>query len=317
MKYLKLNTGHQIPMLGYGTWRSKPGIVYDAVRKAIELGYRHFDCAYMYQNESEIGKAFNDAFKAGEVKREDLFVTSKLWNNRHDPKIVQRAFESTLADLNIGYLDLYLIHWPVALKESVLIPESAADMVSLSDLPLAKTWEAMVKLTESDPLKSVGVSNFSEVKIKDITAKVGKKPAVNQVELHPYLQQSSLKSFCDTEEIVLTAYSPLGSYDRPTDRSANNEPNLFEDPILEKIAQEQNISVAQVMLAWAVNRGTTVIPKSTNDERMAQNLAAADIELTDNQMGRITSLDRHYRFVKGDFWCQEGSDYTYEELWNE
>ena len=317
MKYLKLNTGHQIPMLGYGTWRSKPGIVYDAVRKAIELGYRHFDCAYMYQNESEIGKAFNDAFKAGEVKREDLFVTSKLWNNRHDPKIVQRAFESTLADLNIGYLDLYLIHWPVALKESVLIPESAADMVSLSDLPLAKTWEAMVKLTESDPLKSVGVSNFSEVKIKDITAKVGMKPAVNQVELHPYLQQSSLKSFCDTEEIVLTAYSPLGSYDRPTDRSANNEPNLFEDPILEKIAQEQNISVAQVMLAWAVNRGTTVIPKSTNDERMAQNLAAADIELTDNQMGRITSLDRHYRFVKGDFWCQEGSDYTYEELWNE
>lgn len=317
MKNLKLNTGYTIPILGYGTWRSKPGIVYDAVRKAIELGYRHFDCAYMYQNEAEIGKAFNDAFDAGDVKREDLFVTSKLWNNRHDPKIVQRAFEGTLSDLNIGYLDLYLIHWPVALKESVLIPESAADMVSLSDLPLSKTWDAMVKVAETDLLKSVGVSNFSETKIKDITAKTGVKPAINQVELHPYLQQSSLKNFCDSQEILLTAYSPLGSYDRPTDRSASNEPNLFEDPILEKIAEELQISVAQVMLAWAVNRGTTVIPKSTNPERMAQNLAAAEIELTDNQMGRITTLDRHYRFVKGDFWCQKGSDYIFEDFWDE
>lgn len=306
-----------MPALGLGTWKSAPGEVYDAVRTAINVGYRHFDCAHLYMNEPEIGEAFADAFKAGDVTREELFVTSKLWNNSHRKEQIRPAFDLTVKNLQVGYLDLYLIHWPVVLKDDVNFPEKGDDLVSLNETPLAETWKGMIDLQKSGDVKHVGVSNFSPKKIQDVWDKTGVKPEVNQVEMHPFMQQKALKAYCDENSIILTAYAPLGSADRPKNRINEGEPNLFHNETIKQIAADKDISEAQVMLAWAVNYGVTVIPKSVNEGRLKENLAAADIELSADEMEALADIDLNSRYVKGDFWCLEGSDYTLENLWDE
>ncbi len=315
MKYLPFTNGDQIPALGLGTWKSQPGEVYQAVRKALEIGYTHFDCAFVYGNEKEIGQAFSDAFKAGDAKREKLFVTSKLWNNRHRKEQIQAACEGTLADLGLDYLDLYLIHWPVVVADHTNFPQTADDLVSLKTTPLEETWEGMVHLKKMGLSRHIGVSNFSIGKIELVTNATGVKPEMNQVESHPFLQQPLLKSYCDAHGILLTAYSPLGSSDRPANRIVEGEPKLFDNPVIGEIAGSKGISAAQVMLAWAVNRGTVVIPKSVNPDRLKQNLEAADISLSPEEMEKLASVNRDYRYIKGDFWCLPGSDYTVESLW--
>lgn len=304
-----------MPALGLGTWKSKPGEVYEAVRKAIEIGYTHFDCAFVYGNEKEIGQAFADAFKAGDTQRENLFITSKLWNNKHRAEQTQGALEGTLSDLGLDYLNLYLIHWPVVVADHTNFPQSADDLVSLKTTPLEETWGAMVKLKEKGLTRHIGVSNFSPAKIELVTKATGVMPEVDQVESHPFHQQPMLKKYCDENGIIFTAYSPLGSADRPANRIVENEPRLFDNEIINAIAEETNISPAQVMLAWAVNRGTSVIPKSVNAERLKQNLAAADISLSAEQMAKLDLVNKDYRYIKGDFWCLEGSDYTLDSLW--
>lgn len=317
MNYLTFDNGDKMPVLGLGTWKSAKGEVYEAIRTAIKLGYRHFDCAHLYMNEAEIGEAFTAAFEDGDVKREDLFVTSKLWNNRHRTEQVREAFDLTVKNLQVGYLDLYLIHWPVVLKDDVTFPEKGDELVSLKRTPLSETWKGMIQLKESGDAKHIGVSNFSIEKIQDVWDETGVKPEVNQVEMHPFMQQKPLKKYCDDNGILITGYSPLGSSDRPKNRINDDEPNLFANEILKKIADEKDISAAQVMLAWSVNNGGIVIPKSVNEGRLKENLAAADVELSDEDMAAISGIDLHNRFVKGDFWCLEGSDYTLENLWDE
>lgn len=317
MKYLSFNNGDKVPALGLGTWKSAKGEVYDAIRTAINLGYRHFDCAHLYMNEAEIGEAFSDAFKAGDVTREELFVTSKLWNNRHREEQVRPAFDLTVKNLQLGYLDLYLIHWPIVLKDDVNFPENGEELVSLKETPLSETWKGMIELKKSGDAKHIGVSNFSPKKIQDVWDATGVKPEVNQVEMHPFMQQKALKSYCDENDIILTAYAPLGSADRPKNRINEGEPNLFHNETIKKIAAEKEVSEAQVMLAWAVNYGVTVIPKSVNEGRLKENLAAADIELSTEEMSALTDIDLNSRYVKGDFWCLDGSDYTLENLWDE
>ncbi|MGR3808935.1 aldo/keto reductase [Jiulongibacter sp. NS-SX5] len=315
MKYLKFKNGDQIPSLGLGTWKSKPGEVYDAVREAIKIGYTHFDCAHVYGNETEIGQAFTDAIQAGEIKREEMFVTSKLWNNRHKTDQIKPAIELTLKNLQLEYLDLYLIHWPVVIADEVNYPSNANEMVSLKEVPLEETWRGMVELQKAGLAKHIGVSNFSPSKIDLVYKDSGVMPEMNQVESHLFLQQPKLKSYCDEHQILFTAYSPLGSSDRPANRISDNEPKLFENETIKSIAEEKGVSPAQIMLAWAVNRKSVVIPKSVNPGRLKQNLEAADIDLNDDQMKRLTNLNLDYRYIQGDFWCPEGSDYTLESLW--
>ncbi|MCP9769452.1 aldo/keto reductase [Lacihabitans sp. LS3-19] len=317
MKFLRYTNGDQMPILGLGTWKSAPGEVYEAVRTAIKIGYRHFDCAHLYGNEPEIGDALADAMKDGEVKREDLWITSKLWNNRHRLEQVEPAIKLTLKNLRLDYLDLYLIHWPIALKDDVNFPTNADEMVSLSQTPLSETWQGMINVKAQGLTKHIGTSNFSIKKIKDITAKTGEKPEMNQVEMHPFLQQNTLKEFCDVEGIFMTGYSPLGSADRPANRIVEGEPKLFENEILKTLAERKKCSTAQIMLAWAVNRGTSVIPKSVRAERLKENLEAADIELSVTERSLLASVNLDYRYIKGDFWCLPGTDYTIENLWDE
>jgi len=315
MKYLELANKDKMPALGLGTWKSAPGDVYEAVRMAVKLGYTHFDCAHVYGNEKEIGNAFADAFKAGEAKREDLWITSKLWNNTHREEQVMPALKITLANLQLDYLDLYLIHWPVVLKDSCMYPTKGDDLVSLSVTPLEDTWKGMVGAKENGLTKHIGVSNFSISKMDRIIVATGVIPEVNQVEMHLFNQQNDLKAYCDEKGILMTAYSPLGSADRPANRIVENEHKLFQNKTIQKIAKELDCSPAQTMLAWAVNRGTSVIPKSVNEDRLAQNLNAADIDISKKQMAELNAINMDYRYIKGDFWCLEASDYTVEGLW--
>lgn len=306
-----------MPMLGLGTWKADPGTVGAAVLTAIDLGYRHFDCAAIYGNEAEIGAALAKAMASGAVSRAELFITSKLWNNAHREQQVRPALEKTLADLRLDYLDLYLMHWPVAVKEGVGIAESASQFLSLEEVPLSETWQGMECCVDLGLARNIGVSNFSAGKLAGLIDQGRIKPAVNQVEGHPLLRQQELKDYCDANGVAVTAYSPLGSGDRPERMKAANEPALQEIPEVVAIATAHNITPAQVLIAWAINRGTAVIPKSVNSERLAMNLACAELSLTADDMQTLNSLDRHYRYVNAKFFELPGGPYTAASIWDE
>lgn len=309
--------GDSMPALGLGTWKSDPGEVYKAVKEAIRIGYRHIDCAPIYGNEAEVGQALDESLKEGAVARERLWVTSKLWNDAHAPENVRSAVEKTLQDLRLSHLDLLLIHWPVALRHGVVFPKSGEDFVSLDDLPILQTWAAMETLVDEGICRHIGVSNFSVAKLDGLTGSARMKPEMNQIELHPYLQQPSMMDYCRTKGILLTAYSPLGSVDRPSALKAEDEPVLLEDAVIGRIAERRGATPAQVLIAWALHRNTAVIPKSVHPERMRENLAAADLSLTSEDLQEIADLDRHRRYVDGSFWTMGGSPYTLENLWDE
>ena len=317
METLQFANGDQMPILGLGTWKSTPGEVYKAVREALRIGYRHIDCAPIYGNEAEVGQALADSFKEGVTSRDQLWITSKLWNNSHAPEDVQPSLEKTLSDLQIDFLDLYLIHWPVVLRKEVLFLESVTDLIALDDLPISETWPIMEAMVDKGLCKHIGVSNFSVAKLKELLENSRLMPEMNQIELHPYLQQPAMLEFCKSKGIHLTAYAPLGSADRPARLKVENEPILLEEPAINKLAESRGITPAQLILSWATHRQTAVIPKSVNPERLRQNLNAAEVSLTQDDMQEMAGFDRHRRYVNGAFWAQEGGPYTIANLWDE
>ncbi|WP_286743516.1 aldo/keto reductase [Roseivirga sp. UBA1976] len=317
MNQLTFRNGDKIDAIGLGTWKSEPGEVYNAVREAIKIGYRHIDCAWIYKNEKEIGQAFADAFAEGDVTREELFVTSKLWNTYHHPNDVEENIRETLQDLQLDYLDLYLMHWPVAVKKGVGFPEKADDFISLEEIPLIDTWKAMEKLVDLGLTRHIGVSNFNIPKLQELIKEARIVPEMNQVESHPLLAQTELLEFCKKHDILYTAYSPLGSRDRSAGMKNNDEPDMFKLPRIQAIAKNHGVHPAQILIKWAEARGTCVIPKSVNPQRLKANLESANIPLSDYEIMEINKLDMGYRYIDGKFWEREGGPYTAESLWND
>jgi alcohol dehydrogenase (NADP+) len=317
MRSATFANGDRMPLLGLGTWKSAPGDVGAAVREAIRLGYRHIDCASVYGNEPEVGEAIQGAIAAGEVRREELWITSKLWCNAHGRDPVEPALRRTLADLGLAWLDLYLIHWPVPIKPGVAFPSSGDDLLPPAQVPLGSTWEGMEAAQEAGLTRHIGVSNFSSRKLHDLLAHCRIRPEVNQVERHPLLQQPALVADCAAEGVHITAYSPLGSGDRPAALKGADEPVLLDNPVIGAIAAEQGCSPAQVLIAWQLQGGLSTIPKSVSPARLRENLAAAEITLTPADLARIAALDQQRRLVDGSFWLLEGSPWTLQTLWDE
>ena len=317
MKRLQFANGDSMPIFGLGTWKSNPGDVCKAVKSALQTGYRHIDCAPIYGNEAEVGQAIAESIKEGVVSRDELWITSKLWNNSHAVEDVQPALEKTLADLRIEALDLYLIHWPILIKRDLLFHNSGEDLVSIDKIPIAETWKVMEDLADRGLCHHLGVSNFSSAKLQALIKTARLAPEMNQIELHPYLQQPGMLEFCRANNIHLTAYAPLGSADRPDRLKVDGEPILLEDPVINTIAKKHGVSSAQILIAWSIGRNVAVIPKSANPDRIRQNFEAAQISLSAEDMAAIKELDRHRRYVSGTFWTMPGSPYTLETLWDE
>ena len=317
MRTVTFANGDRMPLLGLGTWKSAPGEVGAAVREAIRLGYRHIDCASVYANEPEVGEAIRGAIAAGEVTREELWITSKLWCNAHGQANVEPALRRSLGDLGLEWLDLYLVHWPVPIRPGVAFPGSGDDLLPPAAVPLTDTWQGMEAVLDLGLTHHIGVSNFSSRKLQQVLASARRQPEVNQVERHPLLQQPQLLADCAAAGVHITAYSPLGSGDRPAALKGADEPVLLENPVISAIAAEHGCSPAQVLIAWHLQGGISTIPKSVSPARLRENLAAAAIELTAADLQRIAGLDQHLRLVDGSFWLMEGSPWTLQALWDE
>ena len=289
---LKLNTGREIPVIGLGTWQSAAGEVEGAVKHSLSIGYRHVDCAPLYQNEGEVGEGIKQAIEELGIPREEIFVCSKLWNTKHHPDDVEAACRKSLEDLGLEYIDLYLMHWPTAFErgDDFFPKDEEGNMKYDLDLHPTETWKEMEKLVENGLVKDIGVSNFSTAQIQDIIENGTIKPVINQVECHPYLQQDKLIEYCKDNDIVVTAYSPLGTPTRPW--ASTDEPRLLDDPRIENLANKYSKTPAQIILRWQTQRGVVVVPKSANENRMAENYNVLDFCLEDGDMEILKSFDR-------------------------
>src|SRR5690554_166509 len=310
MKTLKFSNGDTIHAIGLGTWKSTGNELKKAIKDAIYAGYRHIDTATNYGNEAIIGEALAEIFAEGKIYREDVFITSKLWNDSHAEGQVIPALQDSLKKLQLDYLDLYLIHWPVAFRNGVEFPKKPSDYLTLEEAPLIETWKQMEEAKKNGLAKHIGVSNFSVKKLKDLISKATIKPEMNQVELHPLLQQNDLLEYCKSENILLTAYSSLGSGDRISAMKAEDEPNMFDIDVLKEIAKDRSATVPQVLIAWHNHRGCAAIPKSTTKDHIISNFKSADVELRDSDMEKIAKLDRHYRYINGKFFEEESKGYV-------
>lgn len=294
-KKVILNTGQKIPLLGFGTWQSAPGQVGEAVLEALKTGYRHLDLATIYENQHEVATGIKRAFQEiPNLKREDIFITSKLWNSQHHPDVVESSLDACLEELGLEYLDLYLVHFPVAFQRGHSlnpVDEETGDMILDNSISIVDTWRAMTQLPKSK-VRSVGVSNHTIEHLEAIIKGTGVVPAVNQIERHPVLQSNDLVEYAKAKGIHLTAYSAFGN-------------NMFRIPLLifrtevEEVAASvskrlgRKVSGAQVILAWSQVGGHSVIPKSVTPARIRQNFD--EVELTLEEVQKVSSLGENRR----------------------
>jgi len=294
-------TGQKMPAIGFGLWKVTKSSCADTVYNAIKSGYRLLDGAGDYGNEKEAGEGLNRAIKDGLVKRDEIFVTSKLWNTFHAREHVKVLAKKQLALWGIDYFDLFLIHFPIALKyvdpAHRYPPEWFGDdgKVYLQNTPYQETYQAMEELIDEGLVKNIGVSNVNGSLLLDIFRYAKYPPAVNQVELHPYLTQEALIKLCKTLNVAITAYSSLGPQSYVELGADKGAKNLLEHDTVGSIAKKAQKSHAQVLLRWAVQQGLAVIPKSNNHDRLIQNLQVADFELSDADMKALSSLNINLR----------------------
>lgn len=276
-----------IPAVGFGTLIPDPVAARQAIRVALGAGFRHLDCAELYRNEDVVGDAMQEAFAAGTVNRQELFVTTKLWNNHHRPERVERAFEASMRRLQLDYLDCYLIHTPFAFQPGdEHYPRNEHDEpIYDSGVTLVETWRAMERLVDEGRCKSIGLSDITLAKLKEIVAAARIMPAVVEVECHPYLPEWELLDFCQQHGIVLLAFAPLGH---------GMEPRITDDPVIRGIAQRVDKTPAQVALAWAVQRGGAFLTTSTNPAHIRENFDISPLpeDAMREMQDRITTSTR-------------------------
>ena len=315
-----LRTGARMPAIGLGTFGSdhvSAGEVAAAVEGAAAVGYRHFDCASVYGNELEIGYALQQVLRR-QAKREEMWITSKLWNDKHGESDVIPSCRQSLTDLGVGYLDLYLVHWPfpnyhppnceVGSRSEDAKPHIHADFM--------KTWRKMEELVDLGLARHIGSSNMTVPKLKLLLRDARIKPAVNEMELHPHFQQQELFDFVRSNGIVPVGYCPIGSPARP-DRDRTPEDTVpTRDPVIIKIANRLGVHPAVVCVKWAVQRGQVPIPFSTNRNHYLSNLErVVSSPLTDEEMHEISAIDRNCRLIKGQvFLWKDGQ--SWEDLWD-
>ena len=306
---LVLNTGASIPILGLGTWQSDPNEIGPVIKYAVESGYRHLDCAAMYKNEAEIGRAVTDCIDNGLCTREDLFITSKLAPVDMFSDRINGAVKKTLDELRLDYLDLYLIHWPHRIK---LNDNQTTQVDVYNENWMREVWSVLESIFSAGKVKAIGVSNFSIKKIEKILQDNRVKPAVNQVENHIYLQQPIMKQYLDANQVIMQAYSPLGS---PQRKSATaQDPVVLTDPVVKRIADTHNVTPAQVCLAFLLRDDRVVLAKSVNTKRLKENLDSLRVKLTEQDIIDLKAVDKNYRLFRAQFLSPYS---TYPNFWDE
>jgi D-xylose reductase len=284
-----------IPTFGFGTWKISRTVCADVVFDAIKLGIRHIDCACDYGNEVQVGEGINRAIQEGLVTRGELWVTSKLWNTYHAAEHVELALKKSLNDLKLDYLDLYLIHFPIAQRfvpievryppEWVYDPNAESPKIELAKVPVSETWGAMEQQQISGLTRHIGACNFNMQLLTDVLSYCRIKPYVNQIEVHPYLTQSALLEFCKQNDILVTAFSPLGSSSYVSLGMDGGEgAGVLGSPVVAGIAKKHGRSCAQVILRWHIQRGVTAIPKSSNPDHIRENFNIFDFELSNDEV---------------------------------
>ena len=302
-----------MPAVGLGLWKIDTEQTADVVCNAIEIGYRHLDSAADYGNELEVGEGIAQALAKGLCAREDLWITSKLWNTYHRPEHVEAACRKTLQDLGVEYLDLFLIHFPISLQfvdfetryppEWFFDPSAAEPKMQIDPVPLSDTWKAMEALQRKGLVKNIGVCNYNSGLLHDLMAYAEIKPAMLQIESHPYLTQEGLIRAAQAYGIAVTAFSPLGALSYVSLDMASENESVLQQPAVIAAAQRLKRSPAQVVLRWGIQRDTAVIPKTINPDRLKENLALFDFELSDEEMVAISALNQNRRFNDPGVFC--------------
>lgn len=305
----------QMPAVGFGLWKIAKNDTADTVFKAIEVGYRHLDSAADYGNETQAGEGIRRALADGVCTRDELWITSKLWNTFHRPEHVREACEKTLSDLGVDYLDLYLVHFPIALTyvpiseryppEWVFDPACEQPTMEIDPVPLSDTWRAMEALVHAGLVRNIGVCNYNSALLHDLMAYATLKPAMLQIESHPYLTQQRLIQLAQDYGIAVTAFSPLGAGSYVELSMASDQDSVLSQPIVQEIAGRVQRTPAQVVLRWGVQRGTSVIPKTSRVERLAENLAVFDFTLSSDDMAAISALNQNRRFNDPGAFCEQ------------
>jgi alcohol dehydrogenase (NADP+) len=316
----RLASGAAIPVVGLGTFGSdhvEADTVAAAVRGAAEVGYRHFDCASVYGNEAEIGGALRDVMRSG-VRREELWVTSKLWNDKHSETDVMPSCEQTLRDLRLDYLDLYLVHWPFPNYHppGCDVSARAPDAKPYVHESYMRTWRQMERLVERGLVRHIGTSNMTIPKLEPLLRDAEIRPLANEMELHPHFQQPQLFRWVVEHGLVAIGYSPIGSPGRPQRDRTPEDTVDTEDPVIVQIARQRGVPPAVVCLQWALQRGEIVIPFSVKREHYLANLkAAVAVPLTSDEMTAIGRVDRNCRLIKGQVFLWR-EDQSWEDLWD-